>query len=71
MDFTFYNSYDILELVPRRVIFWTKLNCCPKGSKMHSRIDNPEKLATVGTQDTRRRQKTATKNTAQHRKLKR
>jgi len=30
---------------------------------MHSRIDNPEKLTTLGTQDTRRRQKTTTKNT--------
>jgi len=32
-------------------------------------MDNPEKLATPGTQDTRRRQ-TEYKNTTEHRKLK-
>jgi len=30
---------------------------------MHSRIDNPEKLAILGTQDTRRRQKKNKKKT--------
>ena len=38
----------------------------PKGK---SKIDNPEQLATLATQDTRRRQ--THKNKTQHRKLKR
>ena len=31
MDFTFYNSYLILELVSSTVIFWTELRCWRKG----------------------------------------
>ena len=27
MEFTFYNSYGILELVPSTVIFWTNISC--------------------------------------------
>jgi len=30
MEFTFHNSYVILELVPSTVILWTELSCWPK-----------------------------------------
>ena len=30
MEFTFHNSYVILELVPSTVIFWTELSCWRK-----------------------------------------
>jgi len=30
MEFTFYNSYDILGLVPSTLIFWTKFSCWHK-----------------------------------------
>jgi len=46
MEFTFYNSYVILELVPSTLIFWTDLNCWRKSYSNKLRCSCVEVIAT-------------------------